>query len=260
MGGGKSRFVWHDFMAADVAAAKRFYGELFGWAFQAGDHDYEHIKAGEQHIGGMMKLEPQMGAPPHWIGYVSVDNVDQAVAAVTKAGGKKYHQETIPKVGTFAICADPQGAVFAPFQHTGEGSDRPESNARPAPYTFCWDELLTSDPDQAVRFYTSVFGWGTEHMEMKDFGRYTLLKRPGVKDEMGADKNAGGLMKLPPGVPRPFWLTYVAVENTDKTVDKAKKLGGTVTTPPMDIPNVGRFATMLDAQHAPFAVLAPQAR
>ena len=45
--GGKSRFVWHDFMAADLAAAKRFYGELFGWSFQPGDHGYEHIAAAE---------------------------------------------------------------------------------------------------------------------------------------------------------------------------------------------------------------------
>ena len=77
---------------------------------------------------------------------------------------------------------------------------------------------------------------------------------------MGADKNAGGLMKLPPGVPRPFWLTYVGVENAEQSVDKAKRLGATITTPPMDIPNVGRFATMLDAQQAPFAVLAPASR
>ena len=258
--GGKSRFVWHDFMAGDLAAAKRFYGELFGWAFKPGDHGYEHIAAGGKEIGGMMKLEPQMGAPPHWIGYVTVDDVSQAVAAVTKAGGQKYHQEDIPNVGQFAVCADAQGAVFSPFHHTGRGSGQPESNERPAPYTFCWDELLTSDPDAAVRFYTTVFGWGSEHMEMPGFGRYTLLKRTGVKDEMGADKNAAGLMKLPPGVPRPFWLTYVAVENADATVEKAKKLGATVTSPPMDIPNVGRFATMLDAQHAPFAVLAPAPR
>ena len=258
--GGTSRFVWHDFYAADLAAAKRFYGELFGWSFKPGDHGYEHIAAGGREIGGMMKLEPQMGAPPHWIGYVSVEDVGRAVAAVTQAGGQKYHQEDIPNVGQFAVCADPQGAVFSPFHSTRQHAGNTEANERPAPWTFCWDELLTADPEAAVRFYTSVFGWGTEHMDMPDFGRYTLFKRTGVKDEMGADKNAGGVMKLPPGVPRSFWLTYVAVENADATVDKAKKLGATPTTPPMDIPHVGRFATLIDPQRAPFAVLAPSGR
>ena len=257
--GGSSKFVWHDFYAADLAAAKRFYGELFGWTFKPGDHGYEHIVSGEQPIGGMMKLEPQMGgAPPHWIGYVSVDDVDRAVAAVTQGGGKMFVKEAIPNVGEFAVCADAQGAVFSPFKPARAAG--PESNEWPRPYTFCWDELMTSDPDAAARFYPSVFGWGAEHMEMPGFGRYTLFKRTGVKDQMGADKNAGGMMKLPPGVPRPFWMTYVAVENADKTVEKAKKLGATITTPPMDIPEVGRFATMLDPQHAPVAVLAPASR
>ncbi|HEX9103554.1 MAG TPA: VOC family protein, partial [Polyangia bacterium] len=225
-----------------MGVAKRFYGELFAWTFKPGDHDYEHIVAGGHEIGGMMKLDPKHGAPPHWIGYVSVDNVDSAVAAVTKGGGKLYVKEDIPNVGQFAVCADPQGAVFSPFHYTGKDAGKPESNARPAPYTFCWDELLTSDPDAAVRFYTTVFGWGTEHMEMPGFGRYTLFKRTGVKDSQGMERNAGGMMKRPPNVPHSFWLAYVAVPNADAAVEKAKKLGAIIMAPPMDIPDVGRFA------------------
>jgi uncharacterized protein len=255
--GGKAKFVWHDLMAADVGGAKRFYGELFGWTFKGGDQGYEHIQQGGQEIGGMMKLEPQMGAPPHWIGYVAVDDVDAAVGAIQKAGGQKYHQETVPNVGTFAVCADPQGAVFSPFHHTGRGSDQPERDDREARYRFCWDELVTKDPDAALKFYESVFGWSHEHMDMGDF-RYTLLKRPGVKDEMfGGDKSAGGIMKTPPGVNQSFWLTYVSVENADATCEKAKRLGAHVMKAPDDIPNVGRFAVLMDPQHAGFAVLQP---
>ncbi|MCU1280938.1 MAG: Glyoxalase-like domain protein [bacterium] len=259
--GGKSKFVWHDFMAAEVGGAKRFYGELFGWTFKPGDHDYEHIVAGGREIGGIMKLDPAHGAPPHWIGYVSVDDVDAACATATKSGGKIYMPKMdIPKVGQFAVCADPQGAVFSPFHYTGEGAGQAESNDRPGPYTFCWDELVTSDPDGAARFYATLFGWSAEHLEMPGFGRYTLLKRTGVKDEMGADKNAAGVMSLPPGVPHPFWMTYVAVESADKTADKVKKLGGTVMKPPADIPDVGRFVVLMDPQHAALAVLQPNAR
>jgi predicted enzyme related to lactoylglutathione lyase len=254
--GGKARFVWHDFMAADVGGAKRFYGELFGWTFKAGDHEYEHIVQAGQEIGGMMKLDPKHGAPPHWIGYVAVDDVDAAVAAVQKSGGQMYVKENIPNVGTFAICADPQGAVFSPFHHTGRGSDQPERDDRAARYRFCWDELVTQDPEAAERFYGSLFGWSAEHMDMGGF-RYTLLKRPGVKDETGADKSAGGLMQSPPGVPHSFWMTYVSVENCDAAAEKCKKLGGSVMKEPADIPNVGRFAVMMDPQHGSFAVLQP---
>jgi hypothetical protein len=74
---------------------------------------------------------------------------------------------------------------------------------------------------------------------------------------MGADKSAGGVAKSPPGVPVSFWLPYISVPSADDLVAKAKKLGGTVTAGPMDIPNVGRFATLLDPQNAAFAILQP---
>jgi predicted enzyme related to lactoylglutathione lyase len=255
----KSRFVWHDLMAADVEGAKSFYGELFGWKFKRGESGYEHVMLGEEAIGGVMKLDPHHGAPPHWLGYVSVDDVAAAVGATTQNGGKVYVPKTeIQNVGQFAIVADPTGATFSPFLYTGKDGLAPEPGDRPAPYTFCWDELLTSDPEAAVRFYSTVFGWGVERMEMPEL-TYTLLKRTGVKDAKGSDKNAGGVMKRPPGVPVSFWLTYVAVPNADTTVEKAKRLGATITTPPTDIPNVGRFATLLDREHAAFAILAPPA-
>jgi predicted enzyme related to lactoylglutathione lyase len=160
-------------------------------------------------------------------------------------------------VGRFAVVADPQGAVFSPFIYTGKEGMAAETNARPAPYTFCWDELVTTDPDAAAKFYATVFGWGVESTDMPGFGKYTLLKRTGVKDEMNADKSAGGVMKAPPMVQHPFWMTYVAVPNADDAVAKAQKLGGKVLAPAMDIPNVGRFASFMDPMNAAFAVLAP---
>jgi uncharacterized protein len=258
--GANSKFVWHDLMAADVEGAKKFYGELFGWRFEASKNDpYQHIYAGPTGIGGLMKLEEKFGAPPHWLGYIGVDDVDAAVTAVKKNGGQVHVPATaIENVGQFAIVADPQGAVFSPFHHT-RGAAQPESDARPAPYTFCWDELLTSDPDAAAKFYGAVFGWGVESMEIPGFGRYTLLKRTGVKGTDGADRNAAGVIKIPPGVPRPFWLSYVAVPDADEVLNKAKRLGATPTTQPMDIPGVGRFATLLDPQHAALALLAASA-
>lgn len=255
-----SRFVWHDLMTKDVEAAKRFYGELLGWTFKRGEgeHVYEHVTANGKHIGGIMKLE-QPGVPPHWLGYVSVDDARKSVALVEKNGGKVWvPTQDIPKVGQFAITSDPQGATFAPFHHTGEGSGEPESNDRPAPFTFCWDELLTKDAEGAARFYEAVFGWKAHKMDMGGFGTYTVLKRPGVKDATGAEKMAAGIMTSPPDAPHPpFWLTYVAVPNADAIADKVTKLGGKVMNKPMDIPNVGRFFPAMDPQSAAIAFLAP---
>lgn len=149
--------------------------------------------------------------------------------------------------------------MFAPFHYTGKDAGKPEPNG-PAMWTFCWDELLTSDPDKAAKFYAQVFGWGVESMDMSGFGKYTLLKRKGTKDQMGAEKNAGGVMQLPPGVPHPFWVGYVAVPDCDGTAKKAERLGGKVMMPGTDIPDVGRFAALLDPQMVPISILQPKMR
>jgi predicted enzyme related to lactoylglutathione lyase len=242
-------------MAADVEGAKKFYGELFGWRFKRDQNDYEHINAGDIGIGGVMK-NPQAGAPPHWLGYIAVDDVDKTVAVIQKNGGKVHMAKMdIPEVGQFAITADPHGAVFSPMHYIGKDANKPEPD-KPGIWTFCWDELLTPDPDAAAKFYATVFGWGVEKLEMPGM-EYTLLKRKGVKDSMGHERNAGGVMKMMPGVPHPFWMAYVAVDNADESVAKAKRLGASVVVPPTDIPNVGRFACLMDPQQAAISVLQP---
>jgi hypothetical protein len=56
------------------------------------------------------------------------------------------------------------------------------------------------------------------------------------------------------GMP-PHWLPYFQVDDTDIIVARAKELGGNVVVPAMDIPNVGRMATLADPQGAAFAVV-----
>jgi predicted enzyme related to lactoylglutathione lyase len=85
-------------------------------------------------------------------------------------------------------------------------------------------------------------------------GTYTLFNRPGTTGPNGPVA-AGGMMKAPPGVQHSFWLTYILVDNTDAMCDRATKLGATVTVPPTDIPNVGRFACWFDPQQAAIGVI-----
>ena len=39
---------------------------------------------------------------------------------------------------------------------------------------FSWSELMTSDPEAALRFYRELFGWATDTMPMPD-GTYHVL-------------------------------------------------------------------------------------
>lgn len=251
----KSRFVWHDLELEDVEGAKRFYGEIFNWRFDKSDNDpYLHIKAGDEMIGGVRQTGPNEQAPAHWLGYIAVDDVAATVGAITKNRGKIFvPPTTMDKVGTFAVAADPTGGVFAPWK-SARPSENKESTARPKPFTFCWDELLSTDPDAAAKFYTATFGWTADKLDMGPVGTYTMFNRPGTKNDDGQPKGAGGMINAPAMVPHSLWLPYVTVENTDAITDKATRLGAKITVPPTDIPNRGRFSCWMDPQNAPIAV------
>jgi predicted enzyme related to lactoylglutathione lyase len=251
------RFVWHDLSTNDVEGAKRFYGEAFNWKFE-GSADYVHINAGDRMIGGIRPLGADEHQPPAWLGYVGVEDVAATVATIEKQKGRVYVPTTVmDKVGTFAVTADPTGAVFAPWRSARAEENKPEGPVTlPTAGTFCWDELVTTDPDAAGAFYAAVFGWKPHPMDMGGGMTYTLFHRPGTTAPDGNPIGAGGMMKSPPGVPHSFWIAYVAVEDADRSSDRATKLGGKVMVPPTDIPNVGRFACWSDPQGASIAVLA----
>src|SRR5690349_14712130 len=103
-------FVWRELLTADVPAAKRFYGELFGWTFEdrpmGPDWFYTIVKLGDKQIAGLMDLanlpEGSPPIPPHWASYVSVDNVDETAARAVAEGGKVLGEcHDIPNVGRF---------------------------------------------------------------------------------------------------------------------------------------------------------------
>ena len=174
-----SKFVWHDLMTTDVEKSKRFYGELFNWRMWAGEGGgpYLHISVGKKDIGGMMSLDPKHGAPPHWVGYIQTGDVDGVISKLKAAGGQVYMPaEDMPKVGRFAVVADPQGGVFSPFKPLAGTMPEVAPVARPEPGEFCWDELLVGDPVKAVAFYEGLFGWTHQDSEMPGMGTYRVLK------------------------------------------------------------------------------------
>jgi predicted enzyme related to lactoylglutathione lyase len=49
-------------------------------------------------------------------------------------------------------------------------------------------------------------------------------------------------------------MVYFAVANVDDAANKAVSLGGTLLAPGMDIPGIGRFATIQNPQGAVFSI------
>ena len=117
---------------------------------------------------------------------------------------------------------------------------------------FCWYELMTDDLPAATAFYTSVIGWHAREAG-PPHGNYTILS--------AGEVGVGGLVEMPQrvreGGGRPFWISYIAVDDLDAAAAKVIQLGGQIHRPADEIPGVGRFAVAADQQGALFTLFTP---
>jgi uncharacterized protein len=109
---------WNELVAADWESAFRFYSQLFGWekteAMPGPTGIYQMYGKGGRSFGGMMTKPKDYPAPPHWLYYVKVADLDGAIARVKRGDGKVLNGPMdVPGGDRVAQCVDPQGAAFA---------------------------------------------------------------------------------------------------------------------------------------------------
>jgi hypothetical protein len=240
------RFVWHELLTTDTAAAAAFYPKVVPWRTAPSSMPgYTIWMAGQAQIGGLMALPTQAGAtPPHWLIYVGTPNVD---ATCTQAQGLGAHvvkaATDIPNVGRFAVLSDPQGATFAVFTPGGG----PPPATQPAQGGFSWHELATTDVAAALRFYGQLFGWrkGPGH-DMGAMGVYQIFEHAGSP--------VGGMCRPGSAQSAPSWLSYVHVADATRAVAAAKAAGGRLLHGPMEVPGGSWIALLTDPQGGSFAL------
>ncbi len=244
------RFVWYDLNTKDPVQAQGFYKELLGWhvkPIEMGPEigTYHMIHVGENGVGGFAPMPPDTPAPPHWMAYVSVDDVDAACERALAAGGKvAMPAMDIPNVGRFAVVMDPTGGVIAPFK-TAQDGYLPEPEPPQPAGNFVWNELLTTDVEACKSFYGEVFGWGHKEQDMGEM-TYHIFTR--------GDKDTCGMMMMPPDAQAPpHWIPYIAVDDVDASTAKAVEMGGKNWNT-MEMPGVGKFSVNADPQMATFAL------
>ncbi|MFC9245904.1 VOC family protein [Streptomyces sp. NPDC057136] len=117
---------WAELYTSDTAAAKSFYGDVFGWRFSdmelpGGGGTYSLITpAGlpeERMHGGLMELPEESltlaNGRPYWHPVFAVADCDAAVAKVTENGGSvQMGPDDAEGVGRLAVCLDPSNADF----------------------------------------------------------------------------------------------------------------------------------------------------
>ncbi|MEM8709263.1 MAG: VOC family protein [Actinomycetota bacterium] len=243
---------WCDMSSRDVDAAKAFYGELFGWELHTSpDPEAGGYTMALKHGKAAAAITPQpaeqveMGIPPHWTTYFTVDDVDAMPAAIEAAGGTVMAPPfDVMTAGRMMVAVDRAGAVFCLWQ----AGDNIGSEIVNEPGAFTWAELYTTDPKSDPAFYAELFGGQVIEDDMGGDVAMTFLQR-------GDEAYASVLSIMGPEGTPPHWLPYFGVEDCDAAMAKVEELGGHVFTGPMDIPP-GRFAVVGDPEGAAFAVIA----
>ncbi len=130
------RFSWHELATIDPQGALSFYAELFGWT-RGPAHDmgagnlYHIIEHGGARIGGVYTLRDP-SKPPHWLSYVRIEHLDEAIAAATAHGGRLLSgPHPVPGGARVAHIMDPQGGTIALHEQPPAGvKQAPQAGTR----------------------------------------------------------------------------------------------------------------------------------
>jgi predicted enzyme related to lactoylglutathione lyase len=124
-------FSWHELATSvDPAIAFAFYAALFGWD-EVARHDMGPMgvylvfgRDGLQRGGMFNKGETGRPGPAYWVGYVSVPDLDRAVAEATAERGVLLHGPSdVPDGDRIAQLMDPHGALFAVHWSRAESAE-----------------------------------------------------------------------------------------------------------------------------------------
>ena len=225
------KIIWRDLLTNDLAASKRFYGELFGWEFEGvgtasnlkSNSSYTLIRHNGKLIGGMIDTLALNNRDDisQWVVLMSVADIDASVKAVEAGGGDIMTPPTdLQTRGRMAVIRDAEGALLALLE-TRDGDPR---DSEPEVDGFLWDELWTTDVDSADAFYNKVAGLTKDTVDVD--GRddtaptYSLLK--------AGDQPRAGIMPNPLEGLDPVWVSYIRVEDPAAITSRVAELGGRV--------------------------------
>lgn len=261
----RGAFIWYELMTPDISAAKAFYDAVVGWEIDGQNSvpedgkDYRMINRSDGGLaGGVLAMTQDMvagGAKPSWLGYVHVPNVDDAVKAMTDAGGTVHMPPSdMEGVGRMAMVADPQGAtmyLMTPIPPPDQPDARSDVWSASEPQRVRWNELQTSDPAAAVALYTELFGWRQDGvMPMGEMGDYLFVYH--------GDAMIGAIMPEMSGGVGTEWSYYIGVDDIDRAANAVTGGGGRLNGDIMEIPGGEFSADCADPQGARFGLVGPR--
>lgn len=234
-------FCWINVLSPDPAAARDFFAKLLRWEYVEIPGIGHRIQVGGHDLGGLWDLNSPNtppGTPPGIGVMIRVADADATSARATALGGTGKPAFDVMDQGRMAELVDPNGAMIDVWQANKSLGITADSTRHGVP---SWIESLTSDVPRAVAFYRELFGWQDSAMPMPDF-EYTVFTR--------GDAPVAGMMAITPemGSFPPHWGVYCTVDDVDAAAAHTTELGGTITMPLMDIPEIGRMVGIASPQ------------
>lgn len=243
-------FCWAECATTDDQASADFYTGVFGW-----EADTQDLPVGGRYItfrkdgkavaatNLQQEQEKIQAIPPHWNVYISVGDVDRVAKEAEQAGGTILAPPfDVLESGRMAVIQDPTGGAIGLWQ----AKDHIGAEVYAEPNTLTWYELMSPDPQRAVRFFQDLFGYEVREQESKT-GPYWVLIHKG--------ETAAGIYN-PQNLP-PAWTPYFHAEDANAISAKVEENSGTVMMPVTDIPDIGKVAWFTDPQGAVFAIVQP---
>ncbi|MEE4545413.1 VOC family protein [Streptomyces sp. V4-01] len=246
---------WADVSLPDLAAGRRFYGQLFGWTFHDQGEAFGHYTMA--HSGGkpaaalMAAVDPAM--PTAWGVHFASDDAAATADRIREAGGQVlFGPDTVGDSGVMLGALDPGGSFFGVWQ----AGSHPGFAVVNEPGAYCWTENHTKDAAAVDPFYEAVFGYEAQQIGDGTHFDYKVWSLPGTLPGTPGSQVAGRMQRggdLPADAPAAY-QTYFVVDDCDAAAETVRRLGGQVMHEPHDSP-FGRTALVADDQGAGFAVI-----
>src|SRR5829696_8021280 len=199
----RGRFIWRDLITGNPDTAEAFYTNLFGWQAIPIDQGeagvYRMLMQNGTPFGGIYGAEPT-----GWVSYIITPDLDQTLKQIDESGETAVSElMELPNVGRFAVIDDPGGARFAAMETALPGTD---PAATPEVGGIAFNELVTSDFEGSIAFYSQVFGYG-EMPVPSAAGNYSLL----TTNIDGNPVMMAGVFRRPEGIEQNAWIIYVGI-------------------------------------------------
>ncbi len=235
------KIVLYDLLTEKASRVSEFYAGLFGWEMERTATGNLAARLSGKTVAGINEIEntaPDVDEST-WLVGIEVADLEGALGAVEKLGGKVFDRGEAEGAGRWAIIEDPQGAQLGLIE-----SER-ELTTATGPGTFVWAELWTDDTGAAARFYGAVVGYERSAVD-RSGADYAVFLAQGQAQ--------AGLVAIGNGQLEPGWAVYIGVENLAEIIARAVKLGGRVLLEPSPEVSQGRVAVLEDPAGVDFFV------